>query len=44
MANGNSKMFSYGDLCSYIALAGLKVASVKDGIGFGHSLLECIPA
>lgn len=43
MANGNSKMFSYGDLDSYISAAGLKVIAVHDGIGFGHSILECIP-
>lgn len=41
MANGNSKMFNTEDLWSYIGSAGLKVEKVTDGIGYGHSLIEC---
>lgn len=41
MANGNSKMFSTEDLFSDIARAGLEVVNVTDGIGYGHSLVEC---
>lgn len=41
MANGNSKMFSTEDLFSDIARAGLEVINVTDGIGYGHSLVEC---
>lgn len=44
MANGNSKMFSFEDLSSYIAEAGLDIMSVHDGIGFGHSIIECMPS
>ena len=44
MANGNSKMFSLEDLSSYIAEAGLEILTVHDGIGFGHSIIECMPS
>lgn len=44
MANGNSKMFSFEDLNSYISEAGLDVVAVHDGIGFGHSIIECRPS
>ncbi|MGN0189132.1 MAG: methyltransferase [Candidatus Cryptobacteroides sp.] len=41
MANGNSKMFSTEDLSADIARAGLEIVNVTDGIGYGHSLIEC---
>lgn len=41
MANGNSKMFNTDDLWSYIGAAGLRVDKVTDGLGYGHSLIEC---
>lgn len=41
MANGNSKMFNTEDLWSHIGSAGLKVEKVTDGLGYGHSLIEC---
>lgn len=44
MASGNSKMFSFEDLGSYVADAGLDIVAVHDGIGFGHSIIECIPS
>ena len=43
MANGNSKMFSTDDLVSCIREAGLSVAAIHDDIGYGHSILECVP-
>jgi hypothetical protein len=40
MANGNSKMFSFSDLRSYIEQAGLSIVRLHDGLGWGHTLLE----
>lgn len=41
IANGNSKMFSTEQLTACIAKAGLKIEAITDGIGWGHSLVEC---
>lgn len=41
IANGNSKMFYSEDLFDYIRQAGLDVVDVTDGIGWGHSIIEC---
>lgn len=41
MANGNSKMFSWRDFSEMIKSAGLTVVDIKDGLGYGHSLIEC---
>lgn len=41
MANGNSKMFFSGRLEWMINEAGLKVESITDGLGYGHSLVKC---
>lgn len=41
MANGNSKMFYSGDLIRMIETAGLKVEKMENGLGMGHSLIEC---
>lgn len=41
MANGNSKMFFSGRIEWMINEAGLKVESIIDGLGYGHSLVKC---
>jgi len=41
LANGNSKMFHSGDLQRLVDDAGLRVTRIHDGLGLGHSLLEC---
>ena len=41
MANGNSKMFFSERLEWMINEAGLKVESITDGLGYGHSLVKC---
>lgn len=41
LANGNSKMFYSEDLFDYIREAGLEVVKVNDGLGLGHTVLEC---
>ena len=42
MANGNSKMFNTSDLWSYIERGGLEPVNVIDGLGYAHSLIECM--
>ncbi len=41
MANGNSKMFYSKDLFRMVEAAGLQIAEIHDGLGHGHSLIEC---
>ena len=41
MANGNSKMFYSGDLERMVNSAGLEIVSYTDGLGLGHSILNC---
>ena len=41
IANGNSKMFSGGDLFAMIEKSGLRISEVTDGLGYGHSLVKC---
>lgn len=41
VANGNSKMYNSEDLIRCINNAGLKVETIHDGLGKGHSLLVC---
>jgi hypothetical protein len=44
MANGNSKMFNWADLERLVASSGMRVESIKDGLGWGHSLVRCVRA
>ncbi|MGN1232474.1 MAG: methyltransferase [Candidatus Cryptobacteroides sp.] len=44
MANGNSKLFFTPDLESLIGSSGLKIVSMQDSLGFGHTLIECVKA
>lgn len=41
LANGNSKMFRSDDLVRCVERAGLTVEEIRDGLGLGHSLLQC---
>jgi hypothetical protein len=41
MANGNSKMYHSEDMFRCVEKAGLKVERVHDGLGQGHSIVEC---
>jgi len=41
LANGNSKMYHSEDMIRCIELAGLEVEDIKDGIGKGHSIVQC---
>jgi len=44
MANGNSKMFNWADLERLVKSSGMRVESIKDGLGWGHSLVRCVRA
>jgi hypothetical protein len=41
MANGNSKMYHSDDMTRCIEAAGLQVVKMHDGVGLGHSIVEC---
>lgn len=41
MANGNSKMYYSGDMERLVKEAGLEVERIHDGLGFGHSIMQC---
>jgi hypothetical protein len=41
VANGTSRMYDSGTLLSCIKRAGLVVKEERDGIGWGHSIIEC---
>jgi len=41
LANGNSKMYHSEDMIRCIEAAGLKVEEIKDGLGKGHSIVQC---
>ena len=41
LANGNSKMYHTDDMTHCVERAGLKVTAIHDGIGLGHSIIEC---
>jgi hypothetical protein len=41
MANGNSKMYHADDMERCVDNAGLKVEKIYDGLGLGHSIMEC---
>ncbi|MBP5366092.1 MAG: methyltransferase domain-containing protein [Bacteroidales bacterium] len=41
LANGNSKMYHTDDMTHCVERAGLKVTAIHDGIGLGHSIMEC---
>jgi len=41
LANGNSKMYHSEDMIRCIEAAGLTVEEIKDGLGKGHSIVQC---
>ena len=41
LANGNSKMYHSDDMMRCIETAGLQVEDIRDGIGKGHSIVQC---
>jgi hypothetical protein len=41
LANGNSKMYYSPDMERCIEAAGLKVETIHDNLGLGHSIMEC---
>lgn len=41
LANGNSKMYHSGDMERCVETAGLTVEERYDGLGFGHSIMQC---
>lgn len=41
MANGNSKMYYSGDMLRCIEEAGLRVETIHDNLGKGHSIVVC---
>lgn len=41
LANGNSKMYHSDDMKHLVEKAGLKVETIHDGLGLGHSIMVC---
>lgn len=41
MANGNSKMYYSGDMVRLVEKAGLAIEQIHDGLGLGHSIMQC---
>lgn len=41
IANGNSKMYYSGDMVRCVDEAGLKIDIIHDGLGLGHSIMQC---
>jgi hypothetical protein len=41
LANGNSKMYHSEDMIRCVETAGLTIEKIYDGLGKGHSILEC---
>ena len=41
LANGNSKMYHSDDMERCVEAAGLKVETIHDGLGMGHSIMVC---
>lgn len=41
LANGNSKMYHTDDMARCVRNAGLEIECIHDGLGMGHSIMEC---
>lgn len=41
LANGNSKMYHSDDMTRCVEQAGLEVEIIHDGLGLGHSIMQC---
>ncbi|NDV58764.1 methyltransferase [Bacteroides sp. 519] len=42
LANGNSKMYHSNDMRKCVEKAGLEIENIYDGLGLGHSIMQCI--
>ena len=42
LANGNSKMYYSDDMARCVETAGLRVKTIHDGLGLGHSIMQCV--
>lgn len=42
LANGNSKMYYSDDMARCVESAGLKIETIHDGLGLGHSIMQCV--
>ena len=42
LANGNSKMYYSDDMARCVESAGLKIEKIHDGLGLGHSIMQCV--
>ncbi len=41
LANGNSKMYHSDDMKRCVETAGLQIEQIHDGLGLGHSIMQC---
>lgn len=41
LANGNSKMYHSDDMVRCVTEAGLEIETIYDGLGLGHSIMQC---
>lgn len=41
LANGNSKMYHGDDMANLVRKAGLEIDIIYDGLGLGHSIMQC---
>lgn len=44
LANGNSKMYYSEDMARCVETSGLKIEKIHDGLGLGHSIMQCVKA
>ncbi len=42
LANGNSKMYYSDDMQRCVESAGLRIETIHDGLGLGHSIMQCV--
>ncbi|MBR4488099.1 MAG: methyltransferase domain-containing protein [Bacteroidales bacterium] len=42
LANGNSKMYYSDDMARCVESAGLSIEKIHDGLGLGHSIMQCV--
>lgn len=41
VANGNSKMYGFTEMCDLVGQAGLVIRQVYEGVGISHTILQC---
>lgn len=42
LANGNSKMYYSDDMARCVEASGLRIETIHDGLGLGHSIMQCV--